>query len=293
MSSYGLCEAPADKARTQQKECFVDGGQSLISDSQTTELMQPRDGAFHYPARLAQAATMRRIPTCNLCAYALHSQFSSERLGLIGAIGLDDLWFTLGRTAQAGNRRNRPNQRQQLRDIMLVSAGQDQRKRDTLRICEDVVFAARTTAIGWVRSTFFPAPTARIEELSATTREKSSCLAPRSCDSSTWCSCRHTPQRCQYFSRLQHVIPDPQPISFGSISHGMPERNTNRMPLSTARSSSGSRPLWRLRLRFFGNNGSMRIHKSSSINGFGILVSPDYTMPNPINTVIKVQASFC
>ena len=37
--------------------------------------------------------------------------------------------------------------------------------------------------------------------------------------------------------RRQQVIPDPQPISFRSISQGMPLFSTNRMPLSTARSS--------------------------------------------------------
>jgi hypothetical protein len=30
--------------------------------------------------------------------------------------------------------------------------------RDTLRVREEVVLAARTTAIGWVRSSFFPRP---------------------------------------------------------------------------------------------------------------------------------------
>ncbi len=132
-----------------------------------------------------------------------------------------------------------------------------------------------------------------MEELSATAREKSSFSAPRSSESSTWCNRRQTPRRCQYFSLRQHVIPDPQPISLGSISHGMPDRRTNRMPLSTMRSSSGRRPAYRLRLRFFGSNGSMRTHKSSSINGFGIHVPPEHAMPYRTKAVINVQASFC
>ena len=37
-------------------------------------------------------------------------------------------------------------------------------------------------------------------------------------------------------------MPLPQPISAGSISHGRPERSTNRMPVSAARLSIGGRP---------------------------------------------------
>ena len=65
------------------------------------------------------------------------------------------------------------------------------------------------------------------------------------------------------------------------------------MPLSTQRSSSGRRPVYRLRLRFFGSNGSIRTHKSSSINGFGIHVPPEHAMSHRTKTTINVQASFC
>src|SRR4030095_13466538 len=99
----------------------------------------------------------------------------------------------------------------QLRDIVAIGFGENQRKRDTLRVCEEVVLAAWTTAIGWVRSTFFPAPTARMEELSAIAREKSSRSAPRNSESNTRCSRLHTPRRCQYLSRRQHVIPESAP----------------------------------------------------------------------------------
>ena len=43
-----------------------------------------------------------------------------------------------------------------------------------------------------------------------------------------------TPASCQSRSRRQQVMPEPQPISRGSISHGMPLLSTNRMPLEPA-----------------------------------------------------------
>src|SRR5262249_55474873 len=142
MTSRGLCEAPADQASAQHEECLVNRGQTLVSYPQASKLMQPRNSAFHYPSSLAQAAAMRRIATCNLCVDSLLGQFPSQGFRLIGTIGLDELWFALGRTAQPGHWRNGPDQWQQLRDIVSIGPGQDQRKRDTLRIREYVVFAA-------------------------------------------------------------------------------------------------------------------------------------------------------
>jgi len=271
----------------------MDRRQSLVAYAQTPELMQPGDGTFHDPAGFAQATAMSGATASDLGIDAALGQERAQRIGIICAVSLDQLGSTFRGPAQAGNGRDGIEQGQHLGDVVAVGLGEHYRKRDTLRIREKVVLAARTTAIGWVRSTFFPAPTARMDELSATALEKSSCFAPRSSESRTRCNRRHTPRRCQYLSRRQQVIPEPQPISFGSISHGMPERSTNRMPLSTKRSSSGRRPVCRLRLRFFGNNGSMRVHNSSSINGFGIRVPPEHAMPHRINTAINVQASFC
>lgn len=56
-----------------------------------------------------------------------------------------------------------------------------------------------------------------------------------------WTLC-HTPACFQSRSRRQQVMPEPQPISCGSISQGMPDMRTNRMPVKHARSGSGLRP---------------------------------------------------
>jgi hypothetical protein len=74
-----------------------------------------------------------------------------------------------------------------------------------------------------------------------------------------------TPARCQRTSRRQHVLPQPHPISCGSMFQGMPLRSTNKMPVTTARSGIGLRPAcWRFRGRRLGSSGSIRVHKSSS-----------------------------
>src|SRR5262245_1777275 len=72
----------------------------------------------------------------------------------------------------------------------------------------------------------------------------------------------HTPARCQSRRRRQHVIPDPHPISCGSICQGMPLRRTNRMPVRHARSETRGRPPFGRR-GGVGKNGSTRSHNRS------------------------------
>jgi hypothetical protein len=293
MNSYSLEEAPANEAAAELQEGFVNISTTLKADSEATELMQPSDGALNDPASYAQAAAVFGVAAGELSANALGGQGLPMRVGVIGAIGLHELGFALGVPDLAPDRWNPFDQRHQLRNIVGIGRGKNSRQRNALRIREKVVLAARTTEIGWVRSSFFPAPTARIVELSAMAREKSRRSAPRNFASNIRCSRSQTPRRCQCRSRRQHVIPEPQPISWGNISHGMPDCNTNRMPLNARRLHSGLRPVYRLRRRFFGNSGSISAHKASSTIGLGIFPPDGVTMPDRTKPFNQVQPSFC
>jgi hypothetical protein len=89
--------------------------------------------------------------------------------------------------------------------------------------------------------------------------------------SKTGCNRCQTPARCHRTSRRQQVLPEPQPISRGSMFQGNPLRSTNRIPVSTARSGSGRRQAYcRLRRRRFGKRGSIRAHNASSMRVRGI-----------------------
>jgi hypothetical protein len=84
----------------------------------------------------------------------------------------------------------------------------------------------------------------------------------------------HSPARCQSRKRRQHVMPLPQPSSWGSISQGMPLLKTNTMPVSAARSVMvrGLPPLGLDRSR--GKKGATISHNLSLING--VLIPPIY-----------------
>jgi hypothetical protein len=293
MKSRSLQEAPADEAAAEFQEGFVDVGPALKTDSEPTKLMQPCDRSLDYPAGHTQTTAVWGTTRSDLSADALVGQGLAMGVGIVGSIGLYHSRFVFRAADFTRDRGNLFDQGHELGDVVVIGGGENCGQRNTLRVREEVVFAARTTAIGWVRSSFFPAPTARMEELSATALEKSICSAARNRASSTRCSRFQTPRRCQCLSRRQHVIPEPQPISLGSISQGIPDLKTNKMPVSTRRSSRARRPVYRLRLRLLGNNGSMCVHNSSSINGLGIRVSPQHAMLYRTKTFTNVQASFC
>ena len=267
----------------------MDRGQSFIAYTQSPKLMQPGDSAFNYPPGLAKIAAMRCSAFGNLVVNAALLQCQTMGATIVGSIGLNGLGLFQWPPALSSNWVDAIHQWQQLRDIMPVGLGQNDIDRDALRVDEDVVLAARLTAIGWVRSTFFPPCTARTDELSATKREKSSLSAPRNLSSSTRCSLRHTPAFCQARIRRQHVMPEPHPISCGSISQGIPDCKTNRMPVSTRLSSSGLRPGCVFRRRLTGSSGWTISHSSSSTSSRAILPRHD----NYRRVAMTVKIPFC
>lgn len=268
-------------------------GTPLEANSQATKLMQPGIGALYYPACDSQATAVFGASSCNYRRDATLLQRGTMCIGVVSTVALQHFRFALRTPDLTGDGRNTINEGKQLSHVMVIGARKNHIQRNALRVRDDVVLAARTTAIGWVRSSFFPAPTARIEELSTTTREKSNWSAPRSFASSTLCSRSHTPRRCHSFNRRQHVIPEPHSISLGSISQGMPDFSTNRIPVSTRLLHSGFRPGFRLRRRFFGNSGSTSAHKSSSTSGCGIVPPLGCAMSQRTDAARKVQDSFC
>lgn len=65
-------------------------------------------------------------------------------------------------------------------------------------------------------------------------------------------------------------MPEPQPISCGKYSQGIPVCSTNKIPVNTLRSSSRLRPGNRCRLGTFGINDSTSSHSSSLTNTLAI-----------------------
>jgi len=247
----------------------MDTRPAFVSHVETTKSMQPRHRALDDPARASEPAAVGPSAFGQLAGDAALFELVTVRLGVVGAVALDEPRLTQRPAGTAAQRRDAVHERQQLRHVVPVRGREARDNRNPVGVGKNMMFRPGLTAIGRVRSSFFPPRSARREELSTTARARSSRPRRRNSISKTRWSRFHTPARCHRTSRRQHVLPDPQPISFGSIFHGMPLRSTKRIPVSTARSGIGFRPAcWRLRGRRLGKSGSMRVHKSSSMSAW-------------------------
>lgn len=94
--------------------------QSFISDMQSAELMQPRDGALDHPSRLAKIAAMTGATPCDLMPDTSASQRLPMGLAVVATIGLYAFGLAKRRPAFSGNGRNTVEQRHALRDIVPI-----------------------------------------------------------------------------------------------------------------------------------------------------------------------------
>ena len=134
------------------------------------------------------------------------------------------------------------DQCERLLRVATIGSGQLNSERNPATVADQMTFAAQLGPVGWIRSRLQPPKTARIELPSTTARDQS--ISPQRDSQSSkekWISCQ-MPASCQSRNRHQQVMPEPQPSSCGSISHGIPLRRTKRMPVRIMRSSSGLRP---------------------------------------------------
>ena len=241
----------------------------FVAQIESTKSMQPRQRALDDPAGASEAAAVWAAAFRQLAGDPTPFEFVAMRLRVIPAITLDEAWSSQRPARTPAQRRNAIDQRQQLGHVVPVRRREARDDRNPVRVGKNMMFRPGLTAIGRVRSSFFPPRSARSDALSTTARARSSWPRRRNSVSNTRWRRFQTPARCQRTSRRQHVLPEPHPISFGNIFQGMPLRSTNRMPVSTARSGIGFRPAcWRWRGRRFGSKGSIRVHKSSSTSAW-------------------------
>jgi hypothetical protein len=245
----------------------VDTRAPFIPHVEAAKLMEPGQRALDDPAGPAEATAMLGPALRQLRLDAPAVEGVAVRLRIIAAVALHEIRLPPGAAGPAAHWRYCVHQRQELRDVMPVGGRQLRRKRNPLAVSENVMFRPRLTAIGWVRSSFFPPRSARMEELSAMARARFNWPRCRNSASRTACNRFQTPARCHRTRRRQQVLPEPHPISFGSICHGRPLRRTNRIPVRAARSGVRGRPIALNRRRGgFGKRGSIRLQNASSIN---------------------------
>ena len=153
--------------------------------------------------------------------------------------------------------------------IMHICSRESHRQRNSIQICNNMMFAAWTTPIYWIGPGFFAPFFACMTDASRQALDQSIFLASCRCCRITSRILSQTPVCCQSRSLLQQVIPLPHPISWGRSSHGIPVFNTNTIPVKTARLGMDGRPPFGLGTRT-GITGSINFHNSSLTNCFAI-----------------------
>ena len=245
---------------------------TFAADAKPFELVEPADGPFDNPTRLAQPAAV--------CGPAMGDdgldialpQLRLVRPRVVRPVRLGTRRSEARPSAPTLEGRDGVDERKELGDVMIIRSSERDHQRDALRFGEDLVLAARTGAVGRVRSRLGPPFSARTLELSITARDQS--ILPAWCNpvsSALWIFF-HTPAFCQSRSRRQQVTPDPQPICRGKYSHGIPVCSTKTIPVSAARSGTRGRPVRRGLRR--GKCGSISSHSASSTNTFAIVGPP-------------------
>jgi hypothetical protein len=272
ISKHADRDPAADQNAAKGEEGFVNVGATLAADAEALELVQPADGSLDDPARRSQSAAVRGSAVRDDGLDVPLPQLGFVRPGVVRAVRLCARRAEARASALALERRDGVDEREELGDVMIIRTSERDHQRDTLRFGEDVMLAPGTPAIRRVGTRLGPPFSARTLELSITARDQS--ISPAWCNSvsnARWI-CFHAPAACQSRSRRQQVTPEPQPISLGKYSHGMPVCSTKMIPVSAARSGTRGRPVRRTCPR--GKWGSIKSHSASSTSTFAIVGPP-------------------
>ena len=252
---------------------------SLIAHREPAVLTQPRQCPLHHPSVLAQLLralhTLARNPHLDAssakCLPAPRNVVSLVRVQLLRTLA--------GSAFRSLDRLDAIQELLKHHRVVPVGSRDDNIERDAIAVDHNVTLRTRFSPIRRIRAGLRTPFFAGTVALSRLARSQSISSASPSRSLSFWYKLSHTPASCQSRSLRQHVIPEPQPISCGSISHGMPLLSTKMMPVSAALSSVRGLPPF----GFGGSGGSsgrIASHSSSLTSGLFIPTILPSTLPS-------------
>jgi hypothetical protein len=123
---------------------------ALEANTKTTETMEPRMSPFDKPTEFVEAAAVSGAAPGGDRSDATLAKSAAMRVEVVAEVGVDDLGLAKRSASYASNRQDGVDQRQQLRDIVAIRAGQDDADRNAVRVYEDVVFGlGRARLVGF------------------------------------------------------------------------------------------------------------------------------------------------
>ena len=246
---------------------------ALVAHGEAAELGQPGQRALHDPAVPAQAGAALDTLAGNAALDTPPLQGDPTGRAVIRLVGVQLVRTLAGPSTGPLDRLDAIDQRGEDAPIRPIRRCQPHCEGDAVALDHDVALAARFAAIRRIRSGFLAPLLAGAKALSALARLQSILSAAPNRSKNAWWRRSHTPARCHARRRRQQVTPLPQPISWGSISHGMPLRSTKMMPVKAARSGTRGRPPLGLG-DSGGKSGAIVSHNVSLTNG--LLIRPGH-----------------
>jgi hypothetical protein len=132
----------------------VDLGSAVVADEQSFELVEPGEGPFDDPAVAAQAGAVRGAAAGDLGLDPAAAELATVALVVVAAVSAQPVGPPAWPADLAAHRRHTVDERDQLSDVMAVSAGDRPGKRDPCRVYEKVVLGARSGSINRARARF-------------------------------------------------------------------------------------------------------------------------------------------
>src|SRR5829696_36024 len=256
----------------------------LIANREPTVLRKPGQCTLHYPPVPSQLLAALCALSCYAALYPAPSQGSLALLVIVGLVGVKLLgplpWSATGTLDGFYS----VDELFEDHRVVDVCRAEHHTERDAPSVRNKVALRALLSFIRRVLAGFRAPLLAGMEAESKQARSHSIWSASPRRSKSTRCSRSQTPASCHSRKRRQQVTPEPQPISWGNISQGMPLFSTKMMPLRAARSSTRGLPPSGLG-GSSGKSGSMISHSSLLTNSLAIL--PTY----PDKTVLKGSLS--
>ena len=248
----------------------MDIGAPFIANRQPPIAVEPGQGALDHPAMPTESfAGVDALAGDAHPDVAAAQGLAAARI-VIPLVGMQLGGALAAPSVRLPDRRNGIDQVREDDGVMAVGAGEEAGERDAGPVAHNVALRARFAAIRRVGTDGVAPLLAGMLALSSDARLQSIWSAsPRRSSRARW-SRSHTPASCQSRRRRQHVTPLPQPSSWGSISHGMPDFRTKMMPVRAARSETRGRPPLGLG-GSGGNNGATSAHNSSLTSGLAML----------------------
>lgn len=244
-------------------------GATFIADFQAAEAIQPAQGALHNPTVKTEPMAAVHVASRDAWRDAPATQGLAGLTTVVRLVSVQLGRSFAGSAPAATQRGNGIDHRLQHPTVMDIGPRMPYRQGDALSVDHKMALRARFAAVCRVATGSFAPPGAGTLPASRDARDQSMCPAWESRSNNALWMASHTPAACQSRSRRQQVIPLPQPISWGSISHGIPLFKTNRMPVKAARFDARGRPPFGFG-GSAGSSGSITAHNSSLTSGCAI-----------------------